>query len=418
MILMTLLLVALPSISACGGDDEEQTPKPAEDEIVIGWSVSLSGPAGSSIGPHFSDTLRVFGYINEVLGGIEGFKFRVVWADNKYDAATSVIVFKEIREKHHPMMWWAWDDFAYSGVKDILEQDKTPVYAQSSLSPQLFGEPGMLFSYMGCDANLFTGAVRWILQDWEDSGRTGRPKLGTLHWDMPWGNGHKIGDTYKWAEEHGVDVVEKTYAPMALDLRPQLMALSDEGVDYIWFGAVTSDTVLVIRDAKALGIWDKKKFIRGFSGESYDVLTAVGDGAEGLYEVSDMEPRSSGVEAVAKADAISEWVRGKTRFLDFSNTPVMIEILKALVRQAIDDVGRERLNGEALYNAFQKLEHVETYGAFYDLSWGPERRLANRFMKMKQYTKTGTVAVSDWIPMNDIFEKEARGKPGWPDPAD
>ncbi len=235
---------------------------------------------------------------------------------------------------------------------------------------------------------------------------------------MPWGNGHKIGDTYKWAEEHGVDVVEKTYAPMSLDLRPQLLALSDEGVDYIWFGAVTSDTVLVIRDAKALGIWDKIKFIRGFSGESYDVLMAVGDGAEGLYEVSDMEPRSSGAEAVAKADAISEWVRGKTRRLDFSNTPVQIEILKALVRQAIDDVGRERLNGEALYNAFQKLEHVETYGAFKDLSWGPERRLANRFMKMKQYTKTGTIAVSDWIPMDDIFEKEARGKPGWPDPAD
>jgi hypothetical protein len=26
-------------------------------------------------------------------------------------------------------MWWAWDDFAYSGVKDILEQDKTPVFS-------------------------------------------------------------------------------------------------------------------------------------------------------------------------------------------------------------------------------------------------------------------------------------------------
>jgi ABC-type branched-subunit amino acid transport system substrate-binding protein len=316
------------------------------------------------------------------------------------------------------MMWWAWDDFAYTGVKDILEQDKTPVYAQSSLSPQLFGEPGMLFAFMGCDANLFTGAIRWILQDWEASGRTGRPKLGTLHWDMPWGNGHKIGDTYKWAEEHGVDVVEKTYAPMSLDLRPQLLALNDEGVDYIWFGAVTSDTVLVIRDAKALGIWDKVKFIRGYSGEAYDVLTVLGDGAEGLYEVTDTEPRSSGHEGVAKTDAISEWIRGKTRLSDFASTPVQIEILKALIRQAIDDVGRERLNGEALYNAFQKLEHVETYGAFNDLSWGPERRLGNRFMKMKQYTKTGTVAISDWIPMDDVFEKEARGKPGWPDPAD
>ena len=72
--------------------------------------------------------------------------FKVVRADNKYDVATSVIIFKGIRDKHHPMMWYAWEDFAYPGVRDILERDKTPMLALPANIPQLFDEPGMIFN--------------------------------------------------------------------------------------------------------------------------------------------------------------------------------------------------------------------------------------------------------------------------------
>jgi hypothetical protein len=201
---------------------------------------------------------------------------------------------------------------------------------------------------------------------------------------------------------------------MTLDLRPQLLALKDEGVDYIWFGAITSDAVVLIRDARATGMWDEVKFIRGYSGEPYEVLKIVGEDAEGLYEVTDMEPYSSNVEAVQGDDALRQWAAGDTEPPDVIHMPVLIEIFRALIRQSTADVGRENIDGEAVYNAFQKMENVSTMGAFKELIWGPDRRIANRFMKIKQYTKTGLVAVSDWIPMDDMFEKEARGKPGWP----
>jgi len=161
-------------------------------------------------------------------------------------------------------------------------------------------------------------------------------------------------------------------------------------------------------------MWDDVKFIRGYSGEPYDVLEIVGEEAEGLYEVSDMEPRTSGVEAVQVQDTIYTWAEGKTHIADFVTTPVLIEILKAVIHQAVVDVGRENINGEALYNAFQKLENVNSLGAFKEVSWGPDRRIANRFMKIKQYTKTDLVAVTDWIPMDDHFGKAFRGVEGWP----
>jgi len=51
-----------------------------------------------------------------------------------------------IRDKHHPVTGWCWDNFACPGVKDILERDKTPALALSANIPQLFDEPGMIFN--------------------------------------------------------------------------------------------------------------------------------------------------------------------------------------------------------------------------------------------------------------------------------
>ena len=144
------------------------------------------------------------------------------------------------------------------------------------------------------------------------------------------------------------------------------------------------------------------------------MINVAGDQAEGLYEVSDAETWASNLPPFEVHGAFEEWAFGKVEPKDFGYLGVTIEIYRALIRQAIEDVGRENINGEALYNAFQQLENIETQGVFHDLGWGPERRIGNRFMKMKQYTKTGTVAVSDWIPMDDVFGKEGWGKEGWP----
>ncbi len=74
---LALLLAALPTLAACGGDDEDKTPKPAEDEFVIGTMIGLSGPAASAYGPGFSKyILGTFRYIEEVVGGLEGFKIK------------------------------------------------------------------------------------------------------------------------------------------------------------------------------------------------------------------------------------------------------------------------------------------------------------------------------------------------------
>jgi branched-chain amino acid transport system substrate-binding protein len=418
-----MLLVALPLLAvACGDDDEDKTPAAEEKWITIGGTHTLTGAASSSTGPSFQSWMEMFKYINEVEGGIDGIKINYVWADDKYDAAHAAIQYKRLRDRDHPIMWFSLcPDYVVAGAKDMFERDKTPVLLYIAYVQEFFRPPGILFSFGFCSANNFTGLARWILQDWEASGGTGRPKLGYLHWNLAHGTAPLDADADKWAEEHGVDVVTRTYTPMPLDLRPQLMSLRDEGVNYVFLVGVAADYAVFVRDARAAGLWDEMKFIIDPSGDPYTmVLPVVGEDAEGLYMLSNNEPWSAGPEtarAVRIGAEIREWAGHSPSRVDISSTGVCKQILTAVIRQAVADVGYENLSGEAMYNAMVKMGPLDTQGGFRIDGWGPDKRIAQSGIKMLQYRKMAsgsevppdgimmeTVAISDWIETTNIFE--------------
>ena len=419
---LALLLAALPTLAACGDDDEDKTPAPEEKEITVGGTHSLSGAAASSTGPSFQSYMEMFKYINEVEGGIDGIKIKYVWADDKYDAATAFIAYKRMRDRHHPILWFTMSpDYVVTPAKDMFERDRTPVITYIAYTQEFFSPPGMFFSFGFCSANNFTGVARWVLQDWEASGGTGRPKLGYLHWDLPHGTAALEAGADRWAEEHGVDVVTRVYTPMPLDLRPQLMGLRDEGVDYVFFVGVAADYAVFVRDARAAGLWDEIKFIIDPSGDPYTmVLPVVGEDAEGLYMLANNEPWSAGPEAARALRIqaeIREWAGHSPSRVDIAATAVAKQILTAVIRQAVADVGYENLSGEAMYNAMLKLGPIDTQGGFNIEGWGPDRRIAQSGIKMLQFRKMApgsevppdgvmmeTVAVSDWIETTNIFE--------------
>ncbi len=418
---LALLLVALPLLAACGNDDEDKTPRAEEKWITLGGTHTLTGAAASSTGPAFQSWMEMFKYINEVEGGIDGIKINYVWENDKYDAATAFIAYKRMRDQHRPILWFSLSpDYVVAPAKDMFERDKTPVLLYTAYVQELFSPPGMFFSFGFVPANNFTGVVRWVLQDWEASGGTGRPKLGYLHWELLHGTAALEAGADRWAEEHGVDVVTRTYTPMPLDLRPQLIGLRDEGVDYVFFIGVAADWIALVRDARAAGLWDEMKFILDPSGDPYVyLLPVVGEDALGLYQLANNEPWSAGPEAARAlriGTEIREWAGHSPSRVDVASTAVGKQILTTVIRQAVADVGYENLNGEAIYNAMVKMGPLDTQGGFRITGWGPDTRIAQSGIKMLQYRKMApgseippdgimieTVAVSDWIETTNIF---------------
>ena len=125
--------------------------------------------------------------------------------------------------------------------------------------------------------------------------------------------------------------------------------------------------------------------------------------------------------AIAKAVRIGaeirEWAGHSPTRVDVSSTAVAKQILTAIIRQAVADVGYENLSGEAMYNAMEKVGPIDTQGGFNIEGWGPDGRIAQSGVKMLQFRKMApgsevppdgimmeTVAISDWIETTNIFE--------------
>ena len=407
---LALLLVALPLLAAaCGDDDdEEKTPLAGEKSITLGGTFALSGVVASSVGPSFGRLVNTIKYINEVMGGIDGIKINFVYADDKVDPALSLVAVKRLRDRYHPMLWLTWTEAEIYGAKDIFERDKTPVLSANARIWDMFVPPGIFFcTNFGPRSNEMTGVIKWILQDYDGPGR---PKMGILYADDSGGHSHQDANSYDWAEEHGVDIVARTYARMSLDLRPSLLALADEGVDYIFIaGGTLTDLVVVLRDARATGLWDKIKFVSTIVGDTSDLTDVVGEGADGLYFVTSSAPWTDGLEANRRSAERSAYPSQTVEPTDLYDP--LAELFTALFRQAIADVGGyENLSGEAFYNALQKLEDIDTGGATGGFGFGPDTRVGVQSMKIIQLRKTEegvqSFSVTDWIEIANIFERE------------
>jgi ABC-type branched-subunit amino acid transport system substrate-binding protein len=428
--LLALLLVGLPPLAAaCGGDDDgdDGVDGVEEREITIGSSHVLTGAPASSAHVTFTGAMEVINYINEVEGGIDGIKINYVWADDKYDPAEAAIAYKTMRDRNHPIMYISMSvGYIVSGVLDMLERDKTPALFYFAFQPDLWKEAPMLFSFGFQPANSMTGLVRWILQDWEASGKTGRPKLGYMHWDMTHGTAPLDIGIADWAEEHGVDFVSRSYRPMPLDLRPTILAMEDDGVDYLFLQGVVGDASVFIRDARAAGLWDDgdMKFIIDPTVDAHTaLLPIVGEDAEGVYQLANNEPWTSGPsDALRKQADIREYAGHTPTWVNIGANSAWMEVLKATLRQAVADVGYENLNGEAMYNALLKLGPMDTNLTGFKLTgWGPDKKIAQSGIIMTQYQRwtpeSGIptppdevgivqVAISDWVETANLFEGE------------
>src|SRR4030042_1748759 len=82
-VLIAVMLTALPLVTACGGSKEGKTLK-------VGIMTPTTGPAAEKGAPMGDANLDAIKYINEELGGVEGYQIEVVWIDSKYDAAQTV----------------------------------------------------------------------------------------------------------------------------------------------------------------------------------------------------------------------------------------------------------------------------------------------------------------------------------------
>jgi len=394
LVFLSLLLVG-STAAGCGGGAPEK-----EKEIRIGISGGQTGPAAASVIALIEELEHVFRYTNEVEGGVEGAKIAWRIIDNKGGPEGAVLAYKELRDGFDPLFYVFIEDYYFLGVKDEIEQEEGVVITASAINPQSFLPPGRFFSTAIPTSDGFAGYIKWVLENWKGSGM---PKIGVLYWgDVPTGLQWRMAQG--WAMKQGIELVPKEFSIAAMDLKPQLLALREADVDYIWMLGTSSNANVAIRDFHGLDLAGQIPFTFMEYLEADVLLDLVGEAAEGFYVYRSETPYSDGAKAAELYTNIWQWAAEKEKWSDNRLTINIKAVISAAVKQAVNDVGWENLDSVAVYNALTKLTTIDTLGNSIDFGYAPDKRIGVSTIKMAQFTKDGTVSVSDPITLPRTFE--------------
>jgi ABC-type branched-subunit amino acid transport system substrate-binding protein len=396
-VLLAVLLLALPLTAACG------TKKAAGAEIRIGMMGGQTGPAAESVVPMLEELEYIFGYINEVEGGINGMKISWRTMDNKGTPEGAILSYHELRDGFNPLFYIAVEDYYYLGIQEELIQDNAVLFTMSAIDPRAYLPPNQFFAVSLPLSDGLAGFVKWALSDWKGEGS---PKIGVLYWELPSGQQYQMAQA--WAAAQGVEFVPVQFPMVTMDLNPQMLQLRDAGVDYIWMMGVSGHAAMAIRDAYAAGIGGQIPICFNEYVEPDVLLELVGDGAQGFYSYRSESPYSEGSKAAKEYTDMRKWATGEEKQSDNRITMTLKSIITAAVTQTEKDVGCVNMDGAAFYNALNKLTDIDSRGNTGSLGFGPDKRVGISSIMMGQYTADSRVAVSDWIELPRTFEQKAQ----------
>jgi ABC-type branched-subunit amino acid transport system substrate-binding protein len=273
------------------------------------------------------------------------------------------------------------------------------VFATSANDPRLYQPVSYFFNLAIPPADGFAGFIKWAKQEWKGAGS---PKIGVLVWDLQSGGVWKQAQS--WAIKQGVDITEVQYPYTGLDMNTQMMKLRDANVNYVWMMGTAAQANVAVKSFNGLGLKDKMSLTFNEYVEADVLLGLAGKDAEGFTIVRSESPYSDNSEAAKLYTKIYQWAEKKDKWSDNRLMMNFKASITAAIKQAGADVGKDKIDRVAIYNALNKLTGIDTLGNSKDFGFGPDRRLGVQTMKISRLTQTGSVSASDWITMPRTFE--------------
>ncbi|MFC2034533.1 ABC transporter substrate-binding protein [Chloroflexota bacterium] len=372
---------------------------PAGTEIRIGVIGGQTGPAAAQVVALIEEVEHTFNYINEVEDGIDGVKLNWRIVDNKGTPEGAILAYKELRA-FEPHTYFVIEDYYLLGAKEMIEEDEAVLFTASAIDPRSFLPPGRFFGLPIPTSDGFAGYVQWVLDNHEGPEA---PKIGVLYWgDLPTGLQWRTAES--WVRKQGVELEPVEYSIAAMDLTTQMLRLRDAEVDYIWMLGTSPNAAVAIRDFLGLGLGGKIPFTFNEYVEANVLLDMIGETAEGFYVYRSETPYSDGSQAAELYTEIWQWAADEDKWSDNRLVITLKAAISASVRQAVADVGWEALDSAAIYDALNTLSEINTDGNTVGYGFSPSKRVGVSSMKMAQFTKDGTVAISEPILLPRTFE--------------
>ncbi|MBU5443615.1 ABC transporter substrate-binding protein [Paenibacillus sp. MSJ-34] len=276
-IVVSVLLALTLVVSACGSPaGSAENGGSSQEDIVLAVAGPMSGD-GAEYGKAFKEgaELAVSKYNDQ--GGYGGRKVRLVFGDDKNDPKEAANVAQKLASDSKVLaVIGHWSSSAtYAGIP-IYERNQIPMITPTASHPDLTKEE-----------------TKWIFrssttQDMEGENLAdyavnilGKKKIAVLYINSDWGKSN--ADAFKrFAEQFGAEVaVFDSYPPgQNIDYTSALTKVKGVNPDLLYLGSLYNEGVLIIKQAKEMGI--QADFMGASPFDSEGFLQA-GSSVEGVY---------------------------------------------------------------------------------------------------------------------------------------
>lgn len=387
----TLLLTVAFAVSPTAGLGAEK---------YVTWLglVDLTGPVGSLDVPIHMAHDHYYRYLNE-RGGVEGVKIKPIFVDTRYDTSRGISAFKRYRKEHKLVQIYITGTSIVKLLYPYAEKDK--LVFRIGGPGEFQARLGRTFMYSPPYQDMLAAGFNWMVEDWQKKGNSGKPVVGYMGWDSPFCKEHLLGGK-EYAEKIGVKLLPAEFFPAAsLKHDLWLNRLAASGANYIYVSGGDPEISNIVRDAYALGLTKNIQLISDAFGTSTENVQAHPKELEGEVIVSHV---LRGVEALNHPFA-KFWTRYSkdppSLLWPYIQGLVMSLTFEEGLRIALRDVGYEKMDGEAMYQAMQKLAGMDVKGLSGRIDYSPTSRRLSREVKFYRVTGGKIVSISDWTVCPD-----------------
>lgn len=401
-ICLALILTLLPMFSACGG--EEKTGK----TLKIGITTPTTGPAAEKGAPMGDANLDAIKYINEELGGVNGYQIEVVWIDSTYDAAQTVTNINRFMDEGCLMFGTA-SSKEMTAVKTIANDAGFPGLVCFN-APSLHRPPQHIYGLTPDYGDDWTAFATYYMENiWQGQGK---PKMALLLLNNPTGYGARdaaraaadnLGIEILWDGEVGKAFEHTATTTSETETLTRIRAMDP---DVLYISSTPAPTSVIIKNASELGMYPGVTIGCGHASFTKALVDLAGaDIVEGVYGVFPTASWGDNVPGMAKVMEYAQREHPKdVGNMDYITAWAQSLVIAEILRLAIDNAGYDAIAaGDAAAwkiieeQGIQKLDGYDVGGLQSPVTYNAgDNRLGNS-LRIFQVQNGVITAITDWI---------------------
>jgi len=372
----------------------------------------LSGPLAGITAPLINGFNDAVADIN-ANGGIRGAEIELVFQDTQSNIDNAVAAYDRFTgEDDNVLVMFTYGSGDGEALASRFAEDQIPNLAAGLSAVAFYGpESGYTFGYAPIYPDQFALFLDYITANWDavkPAGAGDDIKLAYISWPTAYGQGAYTPEAIAYAESLGVEIVlsENIEPSPQADATTAILNAQAAGANVIYTNSLAFGPAAILNGMGSLGL--RESFLFGANNWACDLATYafVTDPAlvEGmmcpfpyLYWNDADNAGVQYVDGVFTANSRTQAERGVGYLL----TAAGVDLAVMAIEKAIDTVGFDALNGQAVYEALISLGETDVLDGVMKVDFSGDNRSPHQ-AQIRQVQGGQFVMLQDWTSTPDL----------------